>query len=125
MPRSNDGSVPYMSFAVCLIIAVLCVIAPVEEFRKAVIQRCFSSWEKLYDPSENLFQNYNDNFIYWMLRPFIKFFFKLFANCGKEIVFIVLVVHFYPTLKGSCRVIDILTYPSNSKQVSTGKYCIS
>lgn len=101
MPRSSDGSMPFISIAVCLVIAALCMLAPVEEFRRVVIQRCFASWEQLYDPSENLFQNYNDNFIYWMLRPFIKFFFKLFANCGKEIVFIVLVVHFYPTLKGT------------------------
>ena len=101
MPRSSNGSLPYMSIAVCLVIAVLCVLAPVDEFRGAVVKRCFSSWERMYDPSESLFQSNDDNFAYWMLRPFIIFFFKLFANCGKEIVFIVLVIHFYPTLKGS------------------------
>lgn len=101
MPRSSNGSLPYMSIAVCSVIAVLCVLAPVDEFRRAVVQRCFSSWERMYDPSENLFQSNDDNFAYSLLRPLVKFFFKLFANCGKEIVFIVLVIHFYPTLKGS------------------------
>ena len=101
MPRFSNGSLPYMSIAVCLVIAVLCVLAPVDEFRGAVVKRCFSSWERMYDPSESLFESNDDNFAYWMLRPLIIFFFKLFANCGKEIVFIVLVIHFYPTLKGS------------------------
>jgi hypothetical protein len=115
MPRSSDGSLPFISIAVCLVIAALCMLEPVEEFRRVVIQRCSASWEQLYDPSENLFQNYNDNFIYWMLRPFIRFFFTLFANCGKEIVFIGLVVHFYPTLKGTYCLITISFYYSYSR----------
>ena len=101
MPRTSNCSLPYMSIAVCLVIAVLCVLAPVDEFRRAVVQRCISSWERMYDPSEILFQSNDDNFAYSLLRPLVKFCFKLFANCGKEIVFIVLVIHFYPTLKGS------------------------
>ena len=101
MPRSSKGCLPYVSIAVCLVIAILCVLAPVDEFRRAVVKSCFSSWEHMYDQSEDLFQNNDDSLAYRLLRPAIKFFFTSFANCGKEIVFMVLVIHFYPTLKGS------------------------
>ena len=105
MPRTssgfNNGAIPYASIAMCIALAVFCLLAPVQQFRTTFTQRCLSSWDQLYDPSEDFFQNNDDNVIFRFLKPFIKFFFKLFATCGKEIVFIVLVIHFYPTLKGT------------------------